>query len=248
MVSGDISGALRPVDLARAVGISTASVRFYEREGFLPAAYRRPSGHRAYGQKHLDALVTARSVIKGYGWQYALRVMKSVHGGNLEHALELVDARHAAIDAERRNVRLTAEMLEALIAHGGVEVTAPGVRPGSMRVGQAADWAGVSVPTLRFWEAEGLIRPGRDASNRYRLYGSDDLVQLRVVATLRNAGYGIPHIRGVVQELRQQNVAAALREVRHRLEALTAASHACLLATASLATYITNWCDEPADL
>jgi DNA-binding transcriptional MerR regulator len=242
MVSGDSPGDLRPVDLARAAGISTASVRFYEREGFLPAADRRPSGHRAYHQIHLDALVTSRAMIEGYGWQYALNVMRDVHAGNLEHALELVDARHAAIDAERRNVRQTAAMLEALTE--GDNATAPITSRAALRVGEAARMAGVTIPTLRFWEAEGLIRPGRDASNRYRLYGNDDLVQLRVIATLRNAGYGIPHIRGVIEELHRRDVAAALHEVRQRLEDLTTASHACLLATASLATYITRWCGD----
>jgi DNA-binding transcriptional MerR regulator len=247
MVSGDISVTLRPIDLARAVNISTASVRFYEREGFLPAADRRQSGHRAYSQVHLDALVTSRSLIRGYGWQYALRVMQVVHAGDLDAAMELVDARHAVLDRERREIRATVDMLEALTAELDPGIATPALTRGTspMKVGDAARWGGVTVPTLRFWEEEGLIQPARIAANQYRVYQNDDLVHLRVVATLRRAGYGIPHIRGVIEEVRHQNIGAALREVQQRLEDLATASRDCLLATAALASYVTRWCEDP---
>ena len=45
-------------------------------------------------------------------------------------------------------------------------------------IGEAADLLGVSVPTLRLYEREGLILPLRKSS-RHRLYSSMDLARIR---------------------------------------------------------------------
>ena len=50
-------GQLRPVDLARAHGLSTQAVRNYEAAGILPQADRTPHGYRTYTPRHADALV-----------------------------------------------------------------------------------------------------------------------------------------------------------------------------------------------
>lgn len=242
MVSDETSGAFRPRDLARIGGVSVATVHFYERSGFLPPVPRRASGHRVYEARHAAAMATARHVIAGYGWQYALRVMRHVHAGELEAALELADARHAAIDRERREIRETVALLEALTREDKVSPVT-GARPESMRIGEVAAWLGVTIPTLRFWEAEGLIAPQRDATSRYRVYAREDLDRLRVIATLRRAGYGVPHVREVMRELRRNNVDAALREVRGRLGRLSGASRAAMRATAALDAYIRDWAE-----
>ncbi len=46
------------------------------------------------------------------------------------------------------------------------------------RIGEAADMLGVSVPTLRLYEREGLILPIRKSS-RHRLYTESDLERIR---------------------------------------------------------------------
>ena len=52
------------------------------------------------------------------------------------------------------------------------------------RIGEAARQVGVSPSSLRLWERQGLIRPGRTPS-RYRLYTDADIEQLRSVRRLR---------------------------------------------------------------
>src|SRR5918997_3391037 len=94
----------RPIDLARAAGVSAQTVRKYEEWGFLPAAERSPSGYRRYSPRHMRALRTARILAAGYGWEPALRVMQRVHRGELDTALAIVDGRHAQLDQSRREV------------------------------------------------------------------------------------------------------------------------------------------------
>ncbi|KIX73216.1 MerR family transcriptional regulator, partial [Streptomyces sp. MBRL 601] len=53
--TGSVGERLRPVDLARAHGLSTQAVRNYEEAGILPAAGRTRSGYRVYTPLHAAA-------------------------------------------------------------------------------------------------------------------------------------------------------------------------------------------------
>lgn len=134
----------RPIDLARDAAISSASVRLYEREGFLPPVERSASGHRLYRARHLHALRTSRSLMKGYGWVHARNVMRAIHRGDIPATMALVDAKHAGIDRGRHEVeeavralRLLSEGLATLSPLGD----SPG-KPGCVRVGEARDSPG----------------------------------------------------------------------------------------------------------
>jgi DNA-binding transcriptional MerR regulator len=47
----------------------------------------------------------------------------------------------------------------------------------------------VTTDALRSWERNGLIQVPRDPQNRYRIYTSTQIGQLRVIRMLRSAGY-----------------------------------------------------------
>ena len=54
---------MRIGELAREIGVSTDTVRFYERSGWLPKAARRDNAYREYGQpdvEHLRLLIDLR--------------------------------------------------------------------------------------------------------------------------------------------------------------------------------------------
>src|SRR5438093_795822 len=104
---------LRPVDLAREVGVSAQTVRKYEEMGFLPPAARSPTGHRLYGPQHLHAIRTARVMAAGYGWEPALHIMRLIHQGDLGAALSAIDARHAELHQGRHDVEKTLAALRA---------------------------------------------------------------------------------------------------------------------------------------
>lgn len=233
----------RPIDLARDVAISAASVRLYEREGFLPPAERGSSGHRLYRVRHLDALRVSRTLMQGYGWEYARKVMRSVHRGDLSATVALVDARHTGIDRERHDVEAAVRSLR-LLSEGLATVSPPGDalgKRGSLRVGDAARLAGVRPSSVRFWEREGLLHPRRDQRSGYRLYDGDDLGRLRIIIVLRDAGYRFDDMRQVLDELGSGNPAAALVRAERRAEDLEHASLACMEATAALWGYLARY-------
>ena len=43
-------------ELAKQAGLNIETVRFYEREGLLPAPPRSASGYRCYDRRHLEAI------------------------------------------------------------------------------------------------------------------------------------------------------------------------------------------------
>lgn len=69
--------------------------------------------------------------------------------------------------------------------------------PAPLSIGCASARLGVSVETLRYYEAEGLVSPARDAAGR-RVYGVRDMDTLTVVVTMRRAGFGIADVRRLV--------------------------------------------------
>lgn len=48
--------------LAARTGTSVSTIRYYEDEGLLPEAQRRPSGHRVYGEETVEALLVVKAL------------------------------------------------------------------------------------------------------------------------------------------------------------------------------------------
>jgi DNA-binding transcriptional MerR regulator len=233
----------RAIDLARDVAISAASVRLYEREGFLPPVERSASGHRLYRERHLHALRVSRALMKGYGWEYARKVMRAVHQGDMLAVMALVDAKHAGIDRGRSEVEAATRALR-LLSERLAKPPGPGElagHPSFVRVGEAARLVGVRPSSVRFWEQEGLLHPRRDPGSKYRLYDQDHIRQLRIIIVLRNAGYRFDDIRQVLDDLGDGNPTAAFFRAQRRAAELERVSLACMEATATLWGYLAQY-------
>ncbi|GAA1983578.1 MerR family transcriptional regulator [Isoptericola halotolerans] len=96
-----------------------------------------------------------------------------------------------------------------------------------MRIGEASRASGVSVRSLRFYEGEGLIVPGR-CSNGYRDYCPSTLERVRVIRSLLASGLSVRLIMtllsrpgddpGVDPELPSAEFLAEVRRYRDRLD------------------------------
>ncbi|WKX68689.1 MerR family transcriptional regulator [Streptomyces sp. XD-27] len=70
-----------------------------------------------------------------------------------------------------------------------------------MRIGELAERTGVSTRSLRYYEAQGLLR-ARRAANGYREYGDEDLRMVREIRSLLDLGFGLEDTRPFVECLR----------------------------------------------
>lgn len=240
-----LSDFLRTIDMARAGQISVQQVRNYEASGFIPPAERSEGGYRLYTRRHLAALITARSLIGGYGWQDARAIMQMVHEGRLPDALALIDRRHAELAGKRVQVEQTLAALGTIAAQPQANMRRSPVVPSrSLRVGEAAKQVGVRVSALHFWEQQGLLQPVRDKDSRYRLYDEHQMRRLRVVVLLREAGYDFDAIHTTLHELaagaagRPEKAIAAVE--KRRIE-LARESWACLAAMSAFHSYVSEF-------
>lgn len=73
-----------------------------------------------------------------------------------------------------------------------------------MLIGELAERAGTSTRTLRYYEAQGLVRPRRDA-NGYRRYDDGELRVVHEIRSLLAVGFGLDDIKPFVACLRAGN-------------------------------------------
>ena len=102
-----------------------------------------------------------------------------------------------------------------------------------LTIGAVARRTGVPVPTIRFYEAEGVIpAPARTAAG-YRLYGVADVRRLRLVRRARLLGLGLPEVKALVEQAFASecsafvtqlldHVARQRRDIRRQIEELRA--------------------------
>lgn len=228
---------LRPIDLAKAIGLSTQTVHNYECLEFIPQAERSKKGYRLYTVQHLRAIQVARIVIAGHGWERARRIMSHVHSGELDSALAIIDEHHAQIHADRCEVEQTLEILRTSSTLLQELTKGSGNKSKGLRVGEVAKLAGVRVSAVRFWEEQGLLQPVRDKESKYRLYDDDQVRKLQIVVLLRKSGYDFAAIRTVLKQLTMGMPEQVLAVAQHRLEDLAEVSRRAVEATATLWQY-----------
>ena len=231
----------RPVELARQHGLSAQAIRNYESNGVLPAAQRTPSGYRIYTAVHATALAAYLAQVRAYGYVTAAIVMRAVHRGDLDAALQAVDAGHALLVRDR-------DTLKAVSAAVGVLAgSAAGTRPDrALPVSAVAHRLGVTPATLRKWERAGILRPGRDRVTGHRVYRAGDVRDAELGHLLRRGGYPLVHIAEVLRHVRAaggaEPLAASLADWRQRL---TERGRAMLTAAARLDDYLNTTLPPP---
>ena len=92
-----------------------------------------------------------------------------------------------------------------------------------LTIGRFARAAGLSIDTLRHWDAEGLLIPAEvDSATGYRRYRPDQTAQARAIAALRDLELSLPAIRALLEADDSDRRAQILGLERIRLEARTA--------------------------
>ena len=229
---------LRPVDLARLVGISAQQIRNYLDAAILPPASRSRSGYRLLTPRHRQALLTYRTLAGGYGWDTAASIMRAVHADDLAQALVLVNASHAALHEQRLSLHAARVALEAVAEQPQGGATTP--RSG-MPIGEVAVHLRVRPSALRVWESAGLLAPRRDRDSGYRRFGPTDIRDAQMINMLRQGRYPLSQIRQILDGLRQTGSSEALRAAfAQREAALDQRARAMLEGSSSLHHYLTD--------
>ncbi|MEW2403667.1 TioE family transcriptional regulator [Streptomyces sp. NPDC046862] len=243
-------GRLRPVDLARAHGLSTQAIRNYEEAGILPAAGRTLHGYRTYTALHAGALRAFLALVPGHGHQTATSIMRAVNETSADEAFRLIDESHAQLLDDRQTLRAVESALRDLepttasepgAGPGRTGVSGPAAvsRPGVTFIGPLARRLGIRPATLRKWERAGLVRPRRDPLTGYRVYDETDVRDVLLAHQLRRGGYLLEQIAPLIAQVRTagglEPLEAALRDWHGRL---STRGRAMLTGAAELDAYL----------
>ena len=224
-------GQRRPVDLARAHGLSTQAVRNYEAAGILPAAVRTPHGYRTYTPLHAQALHAFLALAPGHGHQTATSIMQAINRDATEDALQLIDESHAQLLDDRH----TLQAVEAAVRD--LEPAPP--ERGNVFVGPLSRRLGIRPATLRKWERAGLVQPRRDPQTGYRVYSAADVRDAMLAHQLRRGGYLLEQIAPLIAQVRSAGGIAPLESMLRDWRArLSAKSRAMLSGAAALDAYL----------
>lgn len=227
------SRVYRPTDLARLHGLSAQAVRNYEQQGVLPPATRTPTGYRQYREEHRTALGAYLALIGALGHPAAGEIMRALHRGDLDAALEVIAEGHAQLQRDRGTLRA----VEAAAGQLTGPVTTPG---GPLPIGALAHRLKVRPATLRKWERAGILTPGRDRAG-YRVYAPADVRDADLTHLLRRGGYPLAHIASVVRQVRGSFETAALSDSLAAWQArLTARGRALLTAAARIEDFLSS--------
>jgi DNA-binding transcriptional MerR regulator len=226
---------LRPVDLARAVGLSTQAVRNYEEDGILPPAARGENGYRSYTQVHLAALKAFMALTRATSHSSAREIMVALSEGLVDQAFEVLDREHSQLLKDRQTVRTVQTALAAIES----PAVPTGPRRAAFSVGELAHRIGVTSTTLRGWERAGVLSPDRDQVTGHRKYADDDVRDAELAHLLRRGGHRVSDIALVIREVRTAGSTVALRETALQWSLrLRERSRALLDAAAALSTFL----------
>ena len=110
---------MRIGEVAGRVGVTTKTVRYYERIGLLPEADRTESGYRSYGPDAVDRLEFIR---ESQATGFSLTEIRSIlelkdHGEqSCEHTIALLTRHLAEIDEQIERLRRAREEIAELAA------------------------------------------------------------------------------------------------------------------------------------
>lgn len=229
---------MRPVDLARAAGVSQQSVRTYEAAGVLPPALRRANGYRDYGDRHRAALQAFRALVGATSHETARAIMVDVNTGRTAAALERLDGAHAQLVADRGTIRALEDVLEDAERNAPDESRFAWLTPADL-----ARRIGVTTTALRGWERAGALTPLRLGSG-HRRYRPEDVLDAELIHLLRRAGHPLARIAEAVREIRAAGSSEQARLALHAsAERIERSSRSLLAAGAALGAYL-DLCDS----
>ena len=86
------------------------------------------------------------------------------------------------------------------------------------KVGELAEFYGVSVETIRFYEKVGIVNPLRNEENNYRSYSKEEVISLDYIMKLREMDFSIDEIKGILKKDKLADLYDAIGEKEEKIK------------------------------
>ncbi|MEY9094207.1 TioE family transcriptional regulator [Paenibacillus sp. RC84] len=206
----------KPIDIARQLNISTSALRHYESWGVVPAPDRAANGYRLYTRMHLAYFRCLRAMFPAFGVGLSCDVLRHIQRGNMDGAFWLVSHEQSVLQHEKA----VADKTLALLQDPELPILANKKLKNSMTIGEAASLTCVQDSAIRHWEKEGLLKPGRDPDNGYRIFTPMHIRQILLIRTLRRTVYFLERMKDIVQAVEHQSIEKAKKVTEQALHSI----------------------------
>ncbi|MEC0247337.1 TioE family transcriptional regulator [Paenibacillus chitinolyticus] len=206
----------KPIDIARKLHISTSALRHYESWGVVPAPERAANGYRLYTMMHLAYFRCLRAMFPAFGVGLSCDVLRHIQLGDMDGAFWLVSHEQSVLQHEKA----VADKTLALLQDPELPILADKKLKSAMTIGEAASLTGVQDSAIRHWEKEGLLKPGRDPDNGYRIFTPMHIRQILLIRTLRRTVYFLERMKDIVQAVEHQSIGKAKKVTEQALHSI----------------------------
>ena len=128
---GVVHRTLRSGELAHLTGVSSDTIRHYERLGILPESPRTPSGYRIYSRAAVDRVRLVQQALRlGFTLSELSEILQTLDRGGVpcQRVLGLTEKKLRSLDQEIQELRRTQRYMRQLVRQWRVQMahTAPG--------------------------------------------------------------------------------------------------------------------------
>lgn len=181
--------------LSQLTGVKAATIRFYEKCGFLEPAKRLPNDYRVFCRRHIYQIRVCRLVFGGFVNKRLRKiswgVLQASRDWNLEAYRQAADRYLQAVEEDIRRTKIAVDIVMDKLQETEEERFVYTKK-------QAAGLAGVTSETIRNWERNGLFR--QRAQYEKRLYSQQELNRMYVIRLLLDNGYSMMAVRSFFEE------------------------------------------------
>ncbi|WP_438350613.1 MerR family transcriptional regulator [Paenibacillus sp. FA6] len=203
----------KPIEIARELGISTSALRHYESWGVVPTPARATNGYRLYTDLHLAYFRCLRAMFPGFGVAITCDVLRHIQNGDMDIAFWLINKEQSNLQQEKVVADQTLELLQ----HTGMPLFPNKKMNNDMTIGEVAQITDVQESAIRHWEKEGLLSPGRNPENGYRIFTPLHIRQILLIRTLRRTVYFLENMKEIVQAVEHQSIQQAKKVTEEAL-------------------------------
>ncbi|ACV62380.1 transcriptional regulator, MerR family [Desulfofarcimen acetoxidans DSM 771] len=195
-----MSMSIRPIDIARKLGISTTTLRKYEEMGLVPPVLRSESGYRNYTVEHIAYFICVRDMLPGFNLTIISEVLKYVMANRIDSAYWVLNKAQADL---RQDKAISEKIIKHLYHKEGLQKN---YKQTILSISDISQETGIPATTIRYWDKIGLIAAQRSEENNYRIFTPEHVQQalavyaLKLSAITNRRKYFIDQVRNEIKE------------------------------------------------
>lgn len=230
--------AMRPIEIARRLKISTTMLRHYENQGIIPDVMRSPSGYRIYTTEHIAYFICIREMMNGFTLSEIAKILKLVIAKQIDEALWMANKAQASLQNDKY---VCDQIKQRFILKK--RITAPK----EYSIDAVSKATGIIPSTIRYWDKIGLISASRCAANNYRTFMQTHIDEILMIQALklsmqsRGEKYAVEQIRKEIHKFNfddTKKINAIITSIESHLSSLNRAQIRSISALYSLCNQV----------